>query len=277
MDDFKIASNVRIDGRVYKIEDSIRGGMGMVLLCSSQAEDSSFLYRNKLAAKIFFPDQSINGIRNELKIWQSLHHPHIAKLLVIGHVNDWLCAAMPWFSQGCITSEAMQQLGGFSPVKMMLQQICSALQLALEKNILHLDVKPGNILSRDNHYVLADWGIAKFSAKKAINKDPSSGGTIPYMAPERFLFEPTNEVADIYSLGMTVFQMLTGFLPFSESNTQDMAQAIVTGQIDKRLRSLTNDMPKNWQHLVLSCCAYESKDRPRNYRQLLKLTEKVEV
>jgi len=234
IDAFKVGQHIRLDGHTYTIEQTIRGGMGLVLLCSAVEPSDSYLYCNRLATKVFSPDQDMNQIRTELRLWQRLGHPHIVRLLAIGHVNDWLCASMHWFPNGSITANEMLSLGGLAAVQTMLTQMSEALKYAMKQNILHLDIKPANILSRYNSYYLADWGIAKFSARRAINNEPATGGTVPYMAPERFLREPNGPAADIYSLGMTAFEMLTGTLPFSETSQDEMAQSIVLGRTSTR-------------------------------------------
>lgn len=277
MDVFAVGSHVRLDGRSYQIADTKSGGMGQVLFCIAAEESRSFLYTKRLAVKIFRPDADLRQIQNELKVWQTLNHPNIVALKIIGHVNDWLCAVMPWLPDGCTTHAGMFRREGLASVKEMLEQMCDALHYSAQKGILHLDIKPGNILSHGDHYVLADWGIAKFSAKRAIDEDPASGGTIPYMAPERFRAEPKNEIADIYSLGMTAFFLITDMLPFTESNARGMVHAIVTGHVEQRLNKLTEPLPSSWRKLILACCAYDEWHRPNNYRQLKTIIRDLET
>lgn len=276
MNQFIAGDNVCIDGNIYKIQCLYKGGMGLVLKCSAAENSSSFLYQNDIAAKVFFPDQDINQIRRELQIWQTLNHPHIAKILAIGYANDYLCASMRWYKDGAITYNYMWQMGGLKSIKQMLIEICNALQYAISMNILHLDIKPANILAKGNSYQLADWGIAKFTAQKAINKVPTSGGTIPYMAPERFFSEPNEKTVDIYSLGITALEMLFGRLPFTEKTTTEMAESIIQGLIYKRIQIQCERIPRHWQNMIFSCCAVNISERPKNYDQLILLIKKLE-
>ena len=277
-EEFDIGSLVRIDGRHYTIEKVMRGGMGLVLLCSAVNESDSIVYRNKLAAKVFFPGQDTHQMRGELQLWQGLRHINIAPLLAVGHVNDWLCASMPWFQDGAISASNLRDNGGPALVQQMLRQVCLALDYAFkEHRVLHLDIKPANVLMRAGHFVVADWGIAKFSARTALNKGPLSGGTLPYMSPERFLREPTSAVADIYSVGMTAFEMLTGLLPFSESSAEEMAYGITSGRVSMRLIEASKQLPRNWGNLVFQCCAYEASSRPQSYQSVQNMIETLEV
>lgn len=274
---FNIGETVRIDGHAYIVDHILNGGMGIVLLCHSAKDNYSFLYLKRMAVKVFSPAIDAQIIKNELHIWQRLKHPHIARLLSISHVNDWLCATMPWYAGGSITTCKMYDCGGLNIIKKMLVQVVLALQHADSNKILHLDIKPSNILFRNDTFYLSDWGIARLCAEQAINKSPLWGGTIPYMSPERFIPNRTDKLVDIYSLGITAFEMLTGNIPFTDDNIEDMITHIATGQVQHRLYVLTEQLPKNWRMLILACCAYNTKQRPQNYKILLQMINQAEA
>jgi len=276
-EEFEIGQRVRLDGHNYHVEKMMRGGMGLVLLCSGVGNMSSQLYRGHIAAKVFFPNQNQDQIRTELQLWQRLHFPHTVPLLAVGHVNDWLCAAMPWYSDGAVSFELLRKAGGPAAVKTMLAQMCRALDDAWAQKILHLDVKPSNILKQGDFYAMADWGIARIASVKAAQRDPTTGGTLPYMAPERFSSEPRSISADVYSLGMSAFELVSGLLPFEEQSTDSLVAAILSGKVSARLNRTTAQLPDSWRRLITSCCAFDHARRPRSYSHVLQLVEVLEA
>ncbi|HRD96287.1 MAG TPA: serine/threonine-protein kinase [Rubrivivax sp.] len=276
-EEFEIGQRVRLDGHIYLVERLMRGGMGLVLLCSRADCTVSELYRSQIATKVFFPNQDQQQIRKELQLWQRLHSPHIVPLLAVGHVNDWLCAAMPWYTDGAVSFEGLRKSGGPSAVKNVLQQMCHALDSAWTQNVLHLDVKPSNILRRGNTYAMADWGIARIASVKAAKRDPSTGGTLPYMAPERFFEEPRDICADVYALGMSAFELVFGVLPFEEQTYESLVGAILSGKASTRLELLTVELPESWRLLIRSCCAFDSASRPQSYRHVRQLVDALET
>lgn len=279
MDEFEIGKSINIDSHKYIIQGSARGGMGLVLFCEKyKKEFTSLVYRNRLAVKIFFPNNDINQVRNELQVWQKIHHPNIVSIITISMVNDYLGASMVWFDEGAMTFDKIYKKGGLGEIKKMLLQVVDALQYAYALKIMHLDIKPANILLRGGEYQLADWGIAKFSSTSAKNKDPRSGGTIPYMAPERFNSEPDSPAADIYSLGITAFEMALNTLPFDVYGVHEMIDATVSGRTEIRIREIVEScLPRKWGSFILDCCSSNLSRRPKDYSNVLRLLNDVEV
>lgn len=275
--DFAEASTVRIDGYFYRIRRVVHGGMGTVLLCEATSEWTSTVYNRRLAAKVFSPDDDQLQLRRELMVWQGLAHPNTVRLHVIGHVDDFLCATMAWYDGGAVSPEWFRSSGGLGELKAMVHQICSALRYAFEtEGVLHLDIKPGNILRQGRHYAVADWGIARISSTRAAAQSPLSGGTIPYMAPERFATEPTTIAADIYSVGMMTFELFTGFLPFRARTIEEMVHAIVSRNYISEMRVALLAMPPGWRALITAYCHPDPPRRPSTYRAALRLLEKLE-
>ena len=276
-EEFERGRRVRIDGYGYSVEDVRRGGMGLVILCTSIRDNSSVVYQRRLACKVFEPGSDQAQILSELAVWKQLLHPHIATLKAIGYVNDYLCAVMRWFEDGAVTSQYVWASGGLEVIKRLLQQMARALEHAWSSGILHLDIKPANILCDHGGFMLADWGIAKTATRRAIAMHPSSGGTLPYMAPERFMNEPNDIAADLYSLGITTFELLTASLPFVDLTREAMKRDILLGTVSARVQTTSQKMPQGWQIFLRKCCAKNPRDRPRSYAKLLELIDALET
>ncbi len=189
-----------------------RGGMAEVYL----AHDDH-LFRD-VAIKVVHTGRTEHfaRFRREAETIGPLAHNHILPVFEYGEQDDWHYLVMPYAAHGTL-ADLLKKKGALSPEEAgtLLEQIASALQFAHERGVLHRDIKPSNILLRDDHYAyLADFGIAK--SQDEINGLTQVGtviGTPEYMAPE-LLEEPASPSSDIYALGIVLYQMLTGRVPF---------------------------------------------------------------
>ena len=153
-----------------------------------------------------------------------LNHPNIVTVYDFGHVDDHYYLLMEYVD-GVNLREAMQA-GRFSPSDALeiVPKICEALQFAHEQGILHRDIKPENVLLDEKGRVkIADFGIAKLASDPSKQNPTLTSmgqtlGTPHYMAPEQ-IENPTDvdHRADIYSLGVVLYEMLTGELPIDDS------------------------------------------------------------
>jgi len=161
--------------------------------------------------------------KKEVKLLQELKHPYIIPLYEEVIEDDLMYLVMPWINGVDLGHKIKIHEGPFSTgeVLRILQPVCSALYFAHSKSIYHCDVKPANILLEvTGNIYLFDFGVSK------TNFDDQAGGTPAYMSPEYILKQPINHQTDIYSLGITIYQMLSGgILPFrGESRLRDKKQ-----------------------------------------------------
>ncbi len=154
--------------------------------------------------------------RREAETIGPLAHDHILPVFEYGEQGGWHYLVMPYAAHGSL-ADLLNKKGALSPEEagILLEQIASALQFAHERGVLHRDIKPSNILLRDEHYAyLADFGIAKsLDETNGLTQFGAVVGTPEYMAPE-LLEEPASPSSDIYALGIVLYQMLTGRVPF---------------------------------------------------------------
>lgn len=198
-------------GRYYLLRRLGQGGMSEVYLARDKRNDRS------VALKVVgsHAGDFIERFRRETSAISRLQHPHILPALAVGKREPWHYLVMPYIEHGTLfnllehgplTSEHASEL---------LTQIADALQFAHTKGIIHRDIKPSNILLRDDHYAyLADFGLAKqLEGSHTLTQTGILLGTPEYMAPD--LAEgPATTSSDIYSLGILLYQMVTGMLPF---------------------------------------------------------------
>jgi serine/threonine protein kinase len=189
-----------------------RGGMAEVYLARDE-----HLFRD-VAIKVVHASRidHFARFRREAEIIGPLAHDHILPVFEYGEEADWHYLVMPYAASGTL-DDMLSKKGALSleEAGVLLEQIASALQFAHERGILHRDIKPSNILLRDASYAyLADFGIAKSQDERSsLTQIGTIIGTPEYMAPE-LMEGPASPSSDIYALGIVLYQMLTGRVPF---------------------------------------------------------------
>src|SRR6266567_6745654 len=190
-----------------------RGGMAEVYL----AFDENL--RREVAIKVVHSSRTdqLARFRREAEMLGSLNHEHILPVFEYGEQGPWYYLVMPYMSYGTLR-ERVQAGGPLSEEEagLLLEQIAGALQYAHERGILHRDIKPSNILLRDDTYAyVADFGIAKaLSEVRELTQTGMVVGTPEYMAPE-LLEQQASPSSEVYALGILLYEMLTGQLPFT--------------------------------------------------------------
>jgi serine/threonine protein kinase len=187
------------------------GGMSQVFLANDE------LNQRSVAIKVVncSEEEYVVRFQREVKTLCALKHPHILPVLEYGEHGSWYYCVMPYIEHGTLRERLNTHAFTQEEAGAILEQIASALQFAHEQGILHRDIKPSNILLKDEkHVYLADFGLAKdISESTSLTQTGCLIGTPEYMAPE--LSEgPADTSSDIYAVGILLYQMLTGCLPF---------------------------------------------------------------
>lgn len=192
------------------------GGMAKVYLA-----DDEVLHR-EVAVKIVHHSQrdELARLQREAETAGSLIHEHILPVFDYGQENSWHYLVMPYISSGTL-ADRLNTRGplNLTEAGVVLKQVASALQYAHERGILHRDIKPSNIMLLNDSYVyLADFGIARLVEQgNELTQTGTIIGTPEYMAPE-MLDQPASQSSDIYALGVVLYYMLAGHLPFTAPN-----------------------------------------------------------
>src|SRR3989440_3374322 len=161
--------------------------------------------------------------RNEARAAAALDHPNILQIYDFGVVKGTPYLVMPYISGGTLADRMKQGPFTLDEIGVYLDQIGSALDYAHQHSIVHRDIKPTNLLMRSNgQLVLMDFGLAKLLENIALAERTVIVGTVAYMAPEQYQ-GLVSGASDIYMLGVLLYQMLAGKIPFEGNTTQIMA------------------------------------------------------
>lgn len=199
----------------YRVLSSLGGGgMGTVLL----AERADGQYRQQVAIKLVnaaaLGNDALQRFRQERQLLAKLEHPNIARMLDGGMT----AAGQPYFVMEYVVGKPITEycdlrtLGIAERLRLMLQ-VCGAVQYAHGRMIVHRDLKPANVLVTDDGTVkLLDFGIAKSLEEVAVDRTSTQAmvGTPTYAAPEQFLAQPITAATDTYTLGLLLYELLTG-------------------------------------------------------------------
>lgn len=203
-----------------------------------------------LPASMTHDDTFTERFYREAEVIASLQHPHILPLYDFGQYNEMPYLVMAYLSGGTLADRINAGPMPAVEASRMLGQIADALHYAHSKGIIHRDFKPGNVLldERGNTY-LADFGLAKIIESESNITGTSILGTPTYMAPEQSQPGEVTASVDIYALGVTLFQMLTGRAPYEAANPMGVLIAHVTQPIPDVLM-LRPDLPEAVQYVV---------------------------
>lgn len=220
IDPFRIRGTIL--NKKYKLLDFAgSGGMGAVYRALSLADGST------VAIKILQPHilarspEYAELFERETKNAQSLDHPHIVKVFDGGKDEDLSYMVMEWVEGRSIEDALTQGQLPLGRLTNIFGQLCSAVAFAHERNIIHLDLKPGNILlldrpEPDDFVKVIDFGLSRVISKESGTTVTKFRGTHQFCAPEQFGGKVSHR-SDIYSLGATLYYLLTGVIPFGTS------------------------------------------------------------
>jgi serine/threonine protein kinase len=219
-------------------------------------------------------EEFVNRFRREARLLAQLQHPHILPVFDYGESEGYPYIVMPFILSGTLADILRNQRLSFSEVRRIMTQIGDALSYAHARGMIHRDIKPSNILIDERgNCLLTDFGLARMA--EAAEKLTSSGsilGTPAYLSPEQATGFSLNHRSDLYSLGVVLYEMVTGHVPY----TAETPYAVVYKHVHDPLPSARKSNPKLSEALELVIRKSLSKNPDDRYQTADEFTRAIQ-
>jgi serine/threonine protein kinase len=253
----------------YKILEKLGGGgMGIVY----KAQD---LKLDRLVALKFLPpclstnDDEKQRFIHEAKAASALDHSNICTIFEIGETKEGqLFIAMAYYEGETLKEKIKKRPLLLKEVVDIATQMAAGLSKAHEAGIIHRDVKPANVIvTKEGEVKIVDFGLAKLTGQTKLTKPGSTLGTISYMSPEQLRGEKTDSRSDIWSLGVVIYEMITGHLPFKGDYEQAITYAILNEEPEP-ITALRTGVPVEFERIVNKTLAKDQKQRYKHVDEM---------
>ncbi|MEX2516556.1 MAG: protein kinase [Gammaproteobacteria bacterium] len=245
-----------------------RGGMSVVIL-AERLEDNVHVVLKILFTDAMHDKTALKRFMEEYNLLSNVSHPHVVRIYERAFAAEFAYIAMQYFSAGDLSKRIR---AGIRPAEALeyLRQMASGLAAVHELNIVHRDIKPGNILFKeDGSLTITDFGVAKQVAEDSDDMEDITInnmviGTPYYISPEQGSGMPVDQRSDLYSLGVIFYQMLTGRRPFTGNSISELLQAHISSEIPR-----LPDYLVKYQPLIDGLLAKDPDERFQTARELL--------
>ena len=259
----------RLGGR-YQLESRVGGG-GMAIVYKAR----DLILNRPVAVKVlrsqFCTDEDfVNRFRREAQAVASLSHPNVVGVYDVGQEGDTHYMVMEYI-EGYTLKEVIIQRGAL-PVEeavRIAEQICDALDHAHQNQIIHRDIKPHNIMIGKNGRVkVTDFGIARAVTSATITHTNAMLGSVHYFSPEQARGGITGEKSDLYSLGIVLYEMVTGELPFSGDSPISVALKHLQEPLPEP-RTVNPAIPQSVENVIFKALVKDPFLRYSSAREML--------
>lgn len=236
---------------------------------------SDLITKDIVAIKILQPSsanrRAVKGFIREAKMLKKLNHPNIIQVMDFGKEKG-----IPYMVMEYINGEDLKKLLLHKKTKKLqrydlILQIGRGLDYLHENNIIHQDIKPENILvSKNNEVKIIDFGLARYNRLRIFTRNRFIDGTPTYMSPEQIRKRHTDKKTDIYSYGITIYEMLTGRVPYQANDKSAIMRAHIDIHIQPRLVSYyDSNVPKNIENCVMKAIEKNPNKRHRAVSEMI--------
>jgi len=261
-----------VDGRYRIVRVVGEGGCGKVYLVEDLLQDNELLALKVVRTDLADSDQFEQRFRNEIRVLRALSHPRIPQIFNDGKTPDGDIYYTMSYVAGVSLADILDDEAPLDATRIvgLVRQIIEVLEYAHAKGVVHRDLKPSNIMilepgSPDEQVRVLDFGIAKILTREGGLENAKTMqtmamlGTPHYMSPEQVSGQPIDPSTDIYALGVIVYQMCSGKLPF----TGGAVMELLTARLRSKPPQLANDEIPAWlRKLVSQLLEMEGRKRP---------------
>lgn len=256
-----ICKDTVIGGRYRVIEKIGVGGMAVVYRCKDEKLGRDVTVKI-LKEEYASDDKFKQRFKSEAYSVARLSHPNIVNVYDSGEENG-ICYIVMEYVDGMTLKEVIEQSAPLSSVTVLsiASQISSALMNAHKNHIIHRDIKPQNVLvARDGTVKVTDFGIAKGVSESTLTAKSDSLGSVYYLSPEQARDGYVDERSDIYSLGITMFEMITGEVPFDGDNSVSVAIKQISEEIPD-IEDINPDADELLQQIIYKATNKKADER----------------
>ncbi|MBN1355107.1 protein kinase [bacterium] len=256
-----------INNRYELLELLGKGGMGIVYRAADRELNLAVALKI-LRPKYSYDPDLIEMVKREVTLARLLAHPNIIKIYDLNRAGNLWFVSMEYL-YGRDLKSILRESGrlSFPSINKIFAQVLSALSHSHQKKLVHSDIKPQNIFIDENERVtIVDFGIARISGD--VERDKTVRGTPEYIAPEQIHGDPATVQSDLYSLGITLYEMITGQMPFQGSDINEVLEQQLE-KIPPTPREIRPEVPKWLNTVTMKMIAKNPADRYRNAQEVL--------
>ena len=269
----EFASGQKVFGRYTLVRVLGRGGMGIVWLARDEELEREVAL--KFLPELMIQDHAVfDQLRRETKRCLELTHPHIVRIHDFIHDDRSGCISMEYIDGETLSNlRAEKEQRVFEPdeIATWISQLCDTLDYAHNRaNVIHCDLKPANLMvNQRGNLKISDFGIA-LSLSDSVSRltlEQGRSGTLVYMSPQQLNGERSTHLDDIYSLGASIYELLTSKPPFYSGNIDRQICERVAPSMTERRKELDIEpasVPPIWEQTIAACLAKDPSRRPQS-------------
>jgi formylglycine-generating enzyme required for sulfatase activity len=266
-------------GRYELLSELGKGGMGVVWLALDQ-ELNSRIALKFLREEMTSEADALKELKGEVIINRDLAHPNIIKTFDFVTNGRTSAISMEYVNGTNLHKLKAQRPGRFfevADIQPWVWQLCDAMHYAHQQKVVHRDIKPANLMVNERGELkVGDFGIGRTVADTVNRVTRNSAGTPPYMSPQQMMGEKAAPVDDIYSIGATIYDLLTGDPPFFRGAIREQTLAKVPPNMTAQREELARTgqpIPPAWERAVAACLAKDPAMRPPTAKALREMLE----
>ena len=265
-----------IENRYRYIEKIGKGAFGTVLLMEDTVVDERLILKF-LNPNVSSDDEMMKRFVHELRYSRKITHRNVIRIYDFLHLEGAYAISMEYFPSHTLSGEIPNNQP--MDVKKALQfsrDIATGMTVAHQAGVIHRDLKPANVLVNDDGLLkIVDFGVAAAAASgdTQLTKTGYVIGSPKYMAPEQILGKKVDETADIYSVGVIMYEMATGFPPYSRGDHMSVMYQHVQGKA-KKCQEINPDVPDEFADIIEKAM---SVDKTKRYQSMEELTDALDA
>ncbi len=261
-----------IDGRYKYLEKIGKGAFGTVLLMQDEVVDEQLILKF-LNPNVSSDEEMMKRFVHELRYSRKITHRNVIRIYDFLHLQGCYAISMEYFPSHTLSGEIPDSKPmELSKALRFSKDMATGMTIAHQAGVIHRDLKPANILVNEEGLLkIVDFGVAAAasSGDTQLTKTGYVIGSPKYMAPEQILGKKVDETADVYSIGVIMYEMVTGVPPYSRGDHMSVMYQHVQGKA-KHCQEINPDLPDDYANLIVKAM---SVDKTKRFQSMIELTE----